>query len=325
MTLPTNLQRAIDSELSGMSQNMLADAVDGLSKRYREPRAQRHYMASNIDRSAYIACRMPATYAVICGVLAEIQNLYPEIDPKTLVDLGSGPGTALWAAVETFTSLEKLTALEGDAQLIDLGKRLGSSADEQILKDSEWKYQDLCQLVNCPSADIVIASYALGELSSEMQLKLLAQAWQSAGKALVLIEPGTPAGFKRILDWRSWLIEAKANILAPCPHEKACPMSGSDWCHFSKRLSRTSLHRQLKSAALGHEDEKYSYIVAVKQMPQVALQATQGRILRHPQKHSGHLEMTLCSIDGTLEKKVISRRDGDLYKKARKLEWGDLI
>jgi ribosomal protein RSM22 (predicted rRNA methylase) len=325
MTLPTNLQTAIDKELSGMSQNRLAEAVDGLSKRYREPSAQRQYMAANIDRSAYIACRMPATFAVICRVLSEIQSLQPEIDPKSLIDLGSGPGTALWAAAETFPNLERLAALEGDAELMQLGKRLGSSSEDNRLENVEWKHQDLNQLTVCPSADIVIASYALGELSEEAQLKLLAQAWQSAGKALVLIEPGTPVGFKRVLDWRCWLLSAQATILAPCPHEKACPMSGTDWCHFSQRLSRSSLHRQLKGAALGPEDEKFSYIVAVKQQTQSPVQPSLGRILRHPQKHSGHLEMTLCSLEGNLDKKVISRRDGDLYKKSRKLEWGDLI
>ena len=323
MTLPLLLQTAIHAELSSMNVNTLSDAVEGLSKRYREPKKQSPYMAVNSDRSAYIACRMPATYAVVCRVFSEIQDLAPELNVKTIVDLGSGPGTALWAALEIFPETKELFALEGDAQLIDLGKRLNAHSETRALKETRWQHQDLCQLQTCPKADMIVASYAIGELSEEAQIRVLQQAWQAADKVLVLIEPGTPAGFERVLNWRSWLLTAHATILAPCPHEKSCPMAGGDWCHFSQRLSRSRLHRQLKGASLGHEDEKYSYIVAIKSS--VTKQNVLGRILRHPQKHSGHLELVLCAPDGHLQKKIISRRDGDIYKKARKWEWGDLV
>lgn len=320
----TTLQTAIEHELTGISTNSLSDAVEGLSGRYREPkRSVRQFMNENIDRSAYIACRMPATYAVVCRVLEELQRLMPNNAPKTLLDLGSGPGTALWAASEILHSLEQLTAFENDAQLIALGKRLALHSDQAILRKAMWQQNDLSQLMAYPSANLTIASYALGELTPDEQLQVLARVWPSTSQMLVLIEPGTPAGFKRILAWRTWLIEAGANLVAPCPHAAACPMAGDDWCHFSQRLSRSSLHRQLKGASLGHEDEKYSYLIASKS-PCHHNPDTQGRILRHPQKHSGHLELVLCTDKGAI-KKTISRRDGELYKMARKLEWGDLL
>jgi ribosomal protein RSM22 (predicted rRNA methylase) len=97
-------------------------------------------------------------------------------------------------------------------------------------------------------------------------------------------------------------------------------MPSNDWCHFSQRLERTQLHKIAKEATLGYEDEKFSYVCATNQ----PVKLPQGRILRHPNKHSGHIEFTLCS-QGKLEKKVISRKAGELYKMARKLEWGDSI
>ena len=36
---------------------------------------------------------------------------------------------------------------------------------------------------------------------------------------------------------------------------------GANWCHFAVRLARTSLHRDVKGARLGYEDEKYSFLV----------------------------------------------------------------
>lgn len=321
----TTLQSAIEQELTGISTQSLSDAVEGLSGRYRDAkRMTRQFMAENIDRSAYIACRMPATYAVVCRVLEELQQRQPDIAPKSVLDLGSGPGTALWAASEMLRSIEQLTALENDAQLIALGQRLAAHADLPVLRSATWQQCDLAQLNDYPPADLTIASYALGELTPEEQLKVIARVWPSTAQTLILIEPGTPAGFKRILAWRTWLIEAGASLVAPCPHMAACPMAGDDWCHFSQRLARSSLHRQLKGASLGHEDEKYSYLIASK-IPYSPSAEMQGRILRHPQKHSGHLELVLCSVTGDAVKKTISRRDGELYKRARKLEWGDLL
>lgn len=325
MTLPPTLQAAIDSELTGVSPQALAGAVDRLSSRYRDPKgASRQFMAADIDRNAYIACRMPATYAVVCRVLDEIKRLMPDVAPKTLLDLGSGPGTALWGACGMFDSLEQLYALEADARLLAIGKKMAVKSGLHALQQTDWRLQDLRSLSAFPETDIAIASYALGELSAEEQIEVLSRVWLSVDQILVLIEPGTPAGFKRILAWRTRLIEAGAFLVAPCPHAEACPMTGNDWCHFSQRLSRSSLHRQLKSASLGHEDEKYSYLIASKHPRSHPRQGeSQGRILRHPQKHSGHLELVLCTDKGAV-KKTLSRRDGELYKKARKLEWGDL-
>ncbi len=325
MNLPLSLQMAIDDELIGVNVQALARAVESLSGRYRESQGiSCQFIATEVERWAYIAYRMPATFAVICRVLEEMKRLIPSLTPKVMLDLGSGPGTALWAACTTFDSLEHLHAIELDGQLLSIGKELAGKSGIAALQRTDWMMKDLRQLNVFPNTDVVIASYALGELSTHEQERVLAQMWQSVGEVLVLIEPGTPAGFKRILAWRTWLIEAGAFLVAPCPHAVACPMANGDWCHFSQRLSRSSLHRQLKGAVLGHEDEKYSYLIATKHSLQRPQEGFVGRILRHPQKHSGHLELILCTDKGAV-KKTLSRRDGEAYKKARKLEWGDLF
>ena len=96
-------------------------------------------------------------------------------------------------------------------------------------------------------------------------------------------------------------------------------MAGTrDWCHFAQRVERSSQHRKLKGAALGYEDEKFSYIIASRnRFPPVA-----ARIVRHPQKHSGHIGLTLCGAQG-LETKTVSRSDNQNYKLARQAQWGE--
>jgi ribosomal protein RSM22 (predicted rRNA methylase) len=100
--------------------------------------------------------------------------------------------------------------------------------------------------------------------------------------------------------------------------------AAGDWCHFSQRMERTSLHRQLKGGELGHEDEKFSYLIAAK-ADAVSADAAPipARIVRHPGKHSGHVQLSLCTPQGGIETRTVTRSSKSIYKLARKAEWGD--
>jgi ribosomal protein RSM22 (predicted rRNA methylase) len=93
-----------------------------------------------------------------------------------------------------------------------------------------------------------------------------------------------------------------------------------DWCHFSQRLERTSQHRQLKGGALGYEDEKFSYVIAARQ----SVAAEGARIVRHPGRHSGHIQLALCTPAGRIETETVTRSHKQAFRLARKAEWGDL-
>lgn len=54
-------------------------------------------------------------------------------------------------------------------------------------------------------------------------------------KAVFVVEPGIPRAARFVSLLRSALIRSGMSILAPCPHEGACPMEGKKggkWCHF---------------------------------------------------------------------------------------------
>lgn len=55
--------------------------------------------------AAYASSRMPACYAVLYRVFDELHLHLPHFSPSTMLDFGSGPGTAIWAAREV--SLEE--------------------------------------------------------------------------------------------------------------------------------------------------------------------------------------------------------------------------
>ncbi len=311
MNLPETLQKAIEKEASRYSLQEVSDAREELTQKYRERAKNRSFMTTEAERCAYLLARLPATYAVIQRVLQEI----PLDTVETLLDLGAGPGTAMWAAGDHFSQLKQMTLIENDPLLISLGKRL---AQDSPYSNAEWLQQDMEQLKIEIPHDIVILSYSVGELTPSSIPGLIEKCWNLTRQYLVVIEPGTPLGFERIRSIRSQLIAMKAHMVAPCPHALECPMSGGDWCHFSERVERSSLHRRIKKGALGYEDEKFSYLVFSK-MP---TELPSSRVLRHPQKHSGHISLTLCTDQG-LKQEIVSKRTPETYKQARKLDWGD--
>jgi ribosomal protein RSM22 (predicted rRNA methylase) len=168
-----------------------------------------------------------------------------------------------------------------------------------------------------PQADLVIASYALGELGEAP----LAGLWKATAGVLLIVEPGTPAGFRNIVDWRAALLDQGATLAAPCPHEEPCPIQTPDWCHFAQRLPRTRDHMILKDARVPFEDEKFSYVAATK-LPVTNRPA--GRILAAPRTTPGSITCKTCKND-QIELITTLKRDKTAWKAASKLRWGDGI
>lgn len=315
MRLPEKLRAAIEEEVARVDSRALSRAAAALSTSYRSGQCA-GAMSDAAGRAAYLVTRMPATFAAVSLALRELE-LRVSGPIRSLLDVGAGPGTAMWAATEILPDLEIITAIERDASLIALGKRLAAYSDAVALQRANWTQADLCHSPPLPASDLVVLSYAFGELPDPGAV--IRSAWEVARAALVVIEPGTPAGFGHVLHARDTLIGAGAHIAAPCPHHYACPLAvRNDWCHFSVRLERTSTHRKLKGGELGYEDEKFSYVIASK----VAARPAEARIVRHPLKHPGHIRLTLCTPND-LQQPTITKSQKDLYRAARKADWGD--
>ena len=133
-----------------------------------------------------------------------------------------------------------------------------------------------------------------------------------------MVEPGTPAGYARIIALREQLIAAGAHVAAPCPHDDVSA-SPPDWCHFTQRLPRSQAHRQIKGAELPFEDEKFSY-VALTRAPVAAARPRAGAT------HVSKVEITakLCTADGVSTARSAPPRTREAsIARARALAWGD--
>ena len=299
MQLPLALRHALDAELQGTPLNELVKASASITEQYRAGRPSK--LTTSIERLAYVAARMPATYAAVHAALSQAG-----IEPRTLLDLGAGPGTVTWAAHAVFDSLESAHLVERNGALAQLGQRLGTPIP------AIWMVADVSTPL--PTADLVVLSYALSETS---WITVLEKAWAATGMMLALVEPGTPKGFNLIREARQWLIGRGASIAAPCPHGRACPMTKDDWCHFAARVERTSLHRRMKGAELGYEDEKFSYVLATR----AAVATPEGRIIRHPRQKAGYVQLELCTTTG-LATQNVPKSAGLRHRAARKAGWG---
>jgi ribosomal protein RSM22 (predicted rRNA methylase) len=317
----SSLRACIDSALAGTTGASLTGNVERLIDTYRSgERPVTPVLANKDDVLAYAAYRMPATYAVVHAALQRLHTAVPEFQPLTIVDFGAGTGAATWAATVVWPGIERATLLEQSADAIDVGARIMAQSDCGALQSAAWRTWRLSTIeADAVPADIAIASYVLGELTDDQRLVLVALMLRCAS-TIMLIEPGTPAGYARIIGARTALIDDGFTIVAPCPHDGECPMlARGDWCHFAERLERSRLHRVAKAGELSYEDEKYSYVAATRG----TVDRPAARILRHPQLRKGLVSLQLCNAAADATEERISKSKGALYKDARNARWGD--
>ena len=279
--------------------------VERLSAAYRGDERSRA-ARTRPEVAAYLAYRAPATYAAATAVFQQVTLQRPDWRPRSLLDAGAGPGVAAWAAREAWPSLEELTLVEIEPGMVAAGR--------ELLPDARWVAGDVSAATG--HADLVVVSYVLGELADVAGSAT--RLWEHAADTIAFVEPGTPPGYRRVLEARATVIGAGGFTVAPCPHDLPCPLPADDWCHFAVRLPRSKLHRRAKGVELGYEDEKFSYAILSRE----PVPKAPARIIRHPQVRSGHVNLVTCEPDG-IHERTVSRKQGTLYKNAKGAAWGD--
>jgi ribosomal protein RSM22 (predicted rRNA methylase) len=320
--LPGPLRAALDRALEGVPRKGLAERAARTSEAYRAGRPSSGVIREAEDALAYALTRLPATYAACVTVLAEAARMAPGFAPKSLLDAGAGTGAASWAASAVWPGLATLTWLDASPPFLALAQQLAAEGSP-ALQNAESRRADLTSAGPWPKADVVVANYALAEIAPDRQASTIAELWAASEGILVLVEPGTPAGYGRILAARTALIAAGAAILAPCPHHAACPLVGVDWCHFSVRLPRSRDHRQAKGAEVPFEDERFSYLVAAR--PGVVTAPRRPRVLAPARTAKPGIALKLCGLGGEVEHRLVPKRDKPAYAVARRLGWGDAL
>jgi ribosomal protein RSM22 (predicted rRNA methylase) len=326
MELPREVRSVLEHELAVWTPKRLTAAASQLSERLRAGTASHTgrysgaYLSSPADIAAYAAFRLPATFAATYSSFVQLHHAVPMWYPRTLLDVGAGPGPAMWAAVLVWPGLQKFTLCEREGAMIELGKKIAAQSELAAVTQATWCKVDVTHSWDSPRSDVVVAGYVLEWIPEDIRTSVLSALWERTAGTLVLIEPGTPAGFSRIRQARDQLLALGAHSVAPCPHDLVCPMADQDWCHFSQRVARSRLHRQVKEGKLPYEDEKFSYVA----MSRLQRMADGSRIIRHPRIGKGHIRFELCTRTG-LAKATVTHKDRSLFRTARDLVWGSVL
>jgi ribosomal protein RSM22 (predicted rRNA methylase) len=316
--LPAELKAALDGKLRGFSRNDAAGRAATISKTYRDGGGS-GAIRSEVDALAYALARMPATYAAVTASLNALVGIRPDLAPTSLLDIGAGPGTATWAAAEAFPSLQRFALLDANDTLRTLA--LDLARDSTRLRQIDYYLGEArAALANADAAELVVASYMIGEIGDAERRALAELMWEKTQDTLLVVEPGTPAGYTRIISLRAHLIALGAHVVAPCPHDGQCPLLVPDWCHFTQRLQRSRAHKQVKGAELPFEDERFSYVA----MTRAPAARRPSRVLAQPIVGKVEITAKLCTPEGLALKKLPRRAKAD-YATARRWRWGDAV
>lgn len=303
--LPKNILFRLDelSEVYGVNKNE-ARAYSELSENYRN----QNFKEMNFPHAiAYALGRMPATYGVIKYVLEKFRNIGENF--SNILDVGAGVG-ALKIALRDYQVHELnygvvYEAVEKSEAMRKVFRKLNGN-NSKIYSEDFQKFQAETNY------QTVFASYFINEIKDKKNA--LRKIFDLAEKYVFILEPGTPNGFKNILEAKKIAAELDWYPLMPCTTQ-GCKLSDEDWCHFSIRLPRTKHHAKLKNAALPYEDEKFCYVIFSKKETGFL---ENNIIIKRPIKKSGHTIFDVCTSDGI---RRVVRTD----KASKKLRWGDQL
>ena len=113
MQLPAQLKSALDEIFQTTNTADLEKASSRLTKRYRnEVLDGKMHIGNKNAALGYVAARFPATFAAVFSALQQVQDIVPSFSPSSQLDVGAGPGTAVFAATRLFPALENATLIE---------------------------------------------------------------------------------------------------------------------------------------------------------------------------------------------------------------------
>ncbi|MDZ7292252.1 MAG: small ribosomal subunit Rsm22 family protein [candidate division KSB1 bacterium] len=324
LSLPSTLENGVQEILKTLPTKQWAGEARALSQRYRGKRRvlTPEFVKGKEQGIAYLALILPATYAQLRGAMAATRAQAPDWSPQSLLDIGSGPGTAMWAAIEQWPSLNALHAWEREPAFIALGRELAQASEHAAVREAQWQKIDVSLFLprRLPTFELVILGHVLNELNPIHRRHVINYAWKHCSGLLLIVEPGTLAAFSAVRSARAQLLASGARMLAPCPHEHPCPLV-DDWCHFSQRLRRPQFQRRAKAALSQWEDCKFSYAAMARFGPTTQPWA---RIIREPQVTKAYVEVQLCTVDGiTLHREY--KKNPEAFKRTKKLPWGAIL
>ncbi|MBI3558067.1 MAG: hypothetical protein HY074_17525 [Deltaproteobacteria bacterium] len=307
----------------------------------------RHYSHSRACAEAYGAYYLPANAMKLPLILEEAFSFgLPLADagagPLRWLDVGCGPGTAFWGlawwAAHRDLKIE-YTGLEQSTQFIALAEALVPALRGQLpaaALGARWEiFQHgktgnvLTEKIRLSKPHVVSFMNSIGEMAPAPgqrsqwlgeiieALARVAQAGDSDGRSrwLVLVEPGSKAASRELLEMRESLrARDDVRVWLPCLSARPCGALAKpdDWCHEAAEIQFPDWLVALGAdAELRKEAVLFSYLIVSVGAPPMTPAGWPGdgsRVVSQMMKEKGLTHCLLCTGKGKQKARVLNSR-----------------
>ncbi|CAI7816168.1 unnamed protein product [Closterium sp. NIES-54] len=239
-------------------------------------RGRRAVEYGETEALAYVAARMPSTYAAVFRALTEVKRRLPSLAPSSLLDFGSGPGTVMCAvsAVLLFcavphvlpltppslracraasevwgSTVQRAAAVEPADAMWAMGEHIRAVAAAgpkppralpEVLRYTTLQHLSREARGADRVFDVVVAAYAVGEVESvDERRAIVDRLWSHARHVMVLVETGNPRGYDAIVKARAHILHTQRAV-STCTIERPFLSAGAAYERAEQRTSGRS-------------------------------------------------------------------------------------
>ncbi len=286
-------------EVNFSSPKKISEAIINLSNNYKNELSDHSNIWSNSNFvKAYITYFLPLNILRLTSVLNEVSN-YIEFDVLSAVfDYGSGPGTSHLSLKNINSEPHTIFNFDKSKTALKIHESWTNHKNIDFTSDiSKWQ--------NITPNSLAIFSYAYNELKDFPELI-------SKHDHLLIVEPSNQLPARRLQKQRKKLNDMGYQIIAPCTHQKECPLlkhSKKDWCHNRVFTELPYWFADIeKFIPMKNSNITYSYLFVSKTItPKTSPNV--GRVIGDTLKEKGKTRQAFCRND---EREFLSwlKKDG---------------
>jgi hypothetical protein len=242
------------------------------------------------------------------GVLRELDRAGWKPVSKRFLDWGCGSGIA-GRAVAEWTGVREASVFDQSAAAMTFasGKLRGMGLTVSPARRGE-----------IPPGTLLLISHVAGELSDAELTALVSFAAEAA--EILWVEPGARDISLRLTAARDALQKLGHHPIAPCTHDRLCPMNTTerDWCHFFAKppteIFQSAFWREFSTKLeIDLRSLPYSFIATSRQ-PAATWPTGAERLIGRPRVLKAHCDLLCCGADGLTTRMLQKRDSSELFR-----------